>query len=197
MARATAPYELRPSPALTHASAARTAGLSVTGWVSSETCESKAINWTLPGARSTTPAAPDFASSMRLPDLHAERAVDGDDASAACERSWRARAADEEVREGQRDAARCSRDAHGEQQQVLQPPVLDRALRALLEEHQRAERQRRRLVLPQQVHLDGHGDGGETGEKPGGEEAHHILPCRITRYSRKPSSSGRLVSSSM
>ena len=62
------------------------------------------------------------------------------------------------ARYGRAKASASSSDqrrAQREQQQVPQAPVLDGALRAPLEKHQRAEGQRRGFVLAQQVQPDG------------------------------------------
>src|SRR5205814_3702798 len=50
--------------------------------------------------------------------------------------------------------------------------VPDRALRSRLEEHQRAERARRRAVTAEQVQVDGQTYCGGAGEKPGSEQTH-------------------------
>ena len=79
--------------------------------------------------------------------------------------------------------------------QIAQAAVLDRALRAPLEKHQRAERLRRSS--------DGAAAGADrraappcgAGQKPGSQKAHQNLPCRIVRYSRRAPSSGLSVTS--
>ncbi len=136
-----------------------------------------------------------FGAGQMIVVAHAERIVDRDDqhlAAAACA----AGAADKRIGEGQRDQQQQG-DAQREQQQVAQAAVLDGALRAPLEEHQRAEGMRRAAVLAQQMDLKRQADRHRAGQKPGGEKTHvYILPFRIRKYSRSASSSGRSVGSS-
>ncbi len=73
--------------------------------------------------------------------------------------------------------------------------MLDRALRALLEEHQRAQRLRVGGVAAQQMQVERQANGSDARQKPGSEKAHQFLPWRIVRYSRSAPSSGRSVTS--
>ena len=75
------------------------------------------------------------------------------------------------MREGEHDEQNQER-AQGEQHEVPQAAVLDGALRALFEEHQRTEGQRRALVFLQQVQPDGQSDGRDACEKPRGQKSH-------------------------
>ena len=90
-------------------------------------------------------------------------------------------------------SSRISSRAQREQQQIAQAAVLDRALRALLEEHQRAERLRRGLVLRSRWSQTGRPTAAAPARNQGARNPTYILPCRIARYSRRPSSSGRPV----
>ena len=102
---------------------------------------------------------------------HAERVVDrqhGDFPRAAGRRH---RLAHVRMRERQRDQ-QDQRHPQRQQHQVAQPPVLDGALYAALEEHQGAERQRRGLVFLQKMQPDRQSHGHRAGQKPGREEAH-------------------------
>ena len=81
---------------------------------------------------------------------HAEGIVDRDDQHLAAARGA-AGTADKRIGEGQRDQQDQQSHAQRKQQQIAQAAMLDGALRAPLEEHQRAERMRRAAVLAQQV----------------------------------------------
>ena len=60
--------------------------------------------------------------------------------------------------------------AQREQQHMFQPPMLHRALLALLKQHQRRKQPRIGLVPLQQMDPDRQPDGRDPGEKPGREE---------------------------
>ncbi len=136
-----------------------------------------------------------FGARQMIVVAHAEGIVHRDDQHlAAAGRA--AGAADERIGEGQRDQQQQSH-AQGEQQQIAQAAMLDGALRAPFEEHQRAEGMRRAAILAQQMNPERQADGDRAGQKPRGEKTHAtILPLRIRKYSRMASSSGRSVGSS-
>ena len=54
--------------------------------------------------------------------------------------------------------------------------MANRALRAPLEEHQRAERMRSGGVAAQKVQVQRQADQGGAREEPGSEETHQFLP---------------------
>ena len=87
----------------------------------------------------------------------------------------RGRAVDERIGERQHEQQKQQR-AQRQQQQIAQAAMLDGALRAPLEKHQRAERVRRGRVAPQQVHIEGQGHRRNARQKPGSEEAHLVPP---------------------
>ena len=82
------------------------------------------------------------------------------------------------------------RQAEGQQQQIAQAAMLDGALRAPLEEHERAEGQRRGSMAAQQVQIDGQTRRKAAGQEPGSQKTHQCLLWRSDRYSRSAPSSG-------
>ena len=107
----------------------------------------------------------------------------------ACSR----RTLDKRIGESKRQKNK-QREAQRKQQQVSQAAMLDGALRALLEKHERTERVRRSSdVAAKQVEIEGHSDGGRAGEEPGRKQAHQFFPWRIVKIFAERAIQGRSV----
>ena len=137
------------------ASAARSACLSCVMSVSSFAAPPKEITW----PRSSVAHGVDliergfFGVGEPVALAHAERIVDREHHGAAAVGAGDGGRVNVRTRERQHEQQH-EQAAQREQQQILQPAMLDGALRAPLEEHQRAERHGLLAVLPKQMNVD-------------------------------------------
>src|SRR5581483_7519144 len=123
---------------------------------------------------------------------HAQRIVEGKHRDFTRSRAWQHLLKDIRLRKGQNNEG-DQQSAKSKQHEITQTAVLDRALDVLLEEHERTEGRGGAAMFAQQVQPDGQPNADQTREKPGRQKTHYILPWRMNRYSRRPSSSGRAV----